>query len=56
MARLSLVALTVFLAALGARPSSSEVFTAVVHMEGLLELERELLGDLRSYMAAERAR
>ena len=33
-----------------------EVFTALVHMEGLLELEGELLASLNSYITAERQR
>ena len=31
-----------------------ELFTALVHMEGLLDLERELLGSLNSYIVAEK--
>ena len=33
-----------------------ELFTALVHMEGLLDLERELLGSLNSYIVAEKER
>lgn len=37
-------------------PAKSEVFTALVHMEGLMELEVELLGSLNSYITAEKQR
>ena len=33
-----------------------EVFTAVVHMEGLMELERDLLKGLNAYIVAEKRR
>ena len=33
-----------------------EMFTALIHMEGLLGLERELLSGLNSYIVAERRR
>ncbi len=33
-----------------------EMFTAVVHMEGLIGLERELLKGLNSYIVAEKRR
>ena len=34
----------------------AEVFTALVHMEGLVSLEKELLGGLESYLELERER
>ena len=34
----------------------SEVFTALIHMEGLLHLERQLLGVLNEYITAEKSR
>ena len=34
----------------------AEVFTALVHMEGLVSLEKELLGGLESYLELERQR
>ena len=37
-------------------PSHGEVFTALVHMEGLLSLEKDLLNGLNSYIAQERRR
>ena len=37
-------------------PSRGEVFTALVHMEGLLSLEKDLLQGLNSYIAQERRR
>lgn len=37
-------------------PSRGEVFTALVHMEGLLSLEKDLLEGLNSYIAQERRR
>lgn len=37
-------------------PSRCELFTALVHMEGLLELEKELLASLNSYITAEKER
>lgn len=37
-------------------PTHGELFTALVHMEGLLDLEVELLGSLNSYITAERER
>ena len=33
-----------------------EVFTALVHMEGLVSLENDLLGELESYLHMERQR
>ena len=45
--------LTLSLLACGSR---GELFTAIVHMEGLLHLERELLSGLNEYIVAERAR
>ena len=33
-----------------------EVFTALVHMEGLVSLENDLLGGLESYLHMERQR
>ena len=33
-----------------------ELFTAIVHMEGLLELEQELLRGLNSYIHSEKLR
>ena len=35
---------------------SGEVFTALVHMEGLVALEKELLSDLDGYLELERQR
>ena len=43
-------------AAWWAPAARGEVFTALVHMEGLLELERELLSGLNEYIAAEKRR
>ena len=37
-------------------PARGELFTALVHMEGLLDLEMELLGTLNSYITAEKER
>ena len=37
-------------------PVQSEMFTALVHMEGLMDLEMELLGSLNSYITAEKQR
>lgn len=37
-------------------PVRAELFTALVHMEGLLGLEQELLGSLNTYIAAEKER
>lgn len=37
-------------------PGRCELFTALVHMEGLLELEMELLSSLNSYIVAEKER
>lgn len=37
-------------------PAQGELFTALVHMEGLLDLETELLGSLNSYITAEKER
>ena len=37
-------------------PSRCELFTALVHMEGLLQLEMELLSFLNSYIVAEKER
>lgn len=51
--QLLLVALT---ASLLLSPSRGEVFTALVHMEGLLSLEKDLLQGLNSYIAQERRR
>ena len=34
----------------------AEVFTALVHMEGLISLEKELLGGLQTYLDLERKR
>lgn len=48
----------IFLLALGQMlvPSEGELFTALVHMEGLLQLEMELLASLNSYITAEKER
>ena len=37
-------------------PVKGELFTALVHMEGLLDLERELLASLNAYIVAEKER
>lgn len=37
-------------------PVRGELFTALVHMESLLDLERELLSSLNSYITAEKER
>jgi len=37
-------------------PSRCELFTALVHMEGLLDLEVELLSSLNAYITAEKER
>ena len=37
-------------------PVKGELFTALVHMEGLLDLERELLASLNAYIIAEKER
>ncbi len=44
------------LAQLCVRDVKCELFTAIVHMEGLLELEEELLFSLNSYITAEKKR
>ena len=36
--------------------SNGEMFTAVTHMEGLLELEGDLLNGLNAYIVAEKQR
>ena len=36
--------------------NNGEMFTAVAHMEGLIELERELLYGLNAYITAEKQR
>ena len=36
--------------------SNCELFTALVHMEGLLHLEEELLSSLNSYITTEKER
>ena len=51
-----LIVVVVSLLLLSPAPSSGEVFTALVHMEGLLELEKELLGVLNSYITQEKKR
>jgi len=51
-----LIVAVVSLLLLSPVPSSGEVFTALVHMEGLLELEKELLGVLNSYITQEKKR
>lgn len=40
----------------GVVPVGGEMFTALVHMEGLMDLEMELLGSLNSYITAEKQR
>ena len=47
---------SVLLLVIGVGAVCGEVFTALVHMEGLLELEGELLASLNSYITAERQR
>ena len=47
---------SVLLLVVGVGAVCGEVFTALVHMEGLLELEGELLASLNSYITAERQR
>ena len=47
---------SVLLLVVGMGAVCGEVFTALVHMEGLLELEGELLASLNSYITAERQR
>lgn len=37
-------------------PAECELFTALVHMEGLLELEVELLSSLNTYISVEKER
>ena len=45
-----------FLACVLTRPAMSEMFTALVHMEGLVELEEDLAGQLRNYIQKEKNR
>ena len=45
-----------FLGQVWIEPGSCELFTALVHMEGLLDLEVELLASLNSYITAEKQR
>lgn len=53
--RLSLCA--VLVAAIAALPwAQGEMFTALVHMEGLVSLETDLLKGLNSYIVAEKRR
>ena len=42
--------------ALSRFPVRAEMFTALVHMQGLVALEKELLGGLESYLDIERKR
>lgn len=44
------------LALLPSVPVRAEMFTALVHMEGLVALEKELLAGLESYLQVERER
>ena len=37
-------------------PAQCELFTALVHMEGLLKLEVELLSSLNTYISVEKER
>ena len=53
---LSLGASILLLMQMALNPVSGELFTALVHMEGLLDLERELLGSLNAYITAEKER
>ena len=55
-ARLLSALLLVTAAAPWAPAARGEMFTALVHMEGLLELEQELLSGLSEYIAAEKRR
>ena len=51
------VLLLLLTAAMSWAPAArGEMFTALVHMEGLLELEKELLSGLNEYIAAEKWR
>ena len=51
------VSLMPVLAALACVPrSGAETFTALVHMEGLLDLEKDLLEGLNEYIMMERRR
>ena len=51
------VSLLAILAALACVPrSGAEMFTALVHMEGLLDLEKDLLRGLNEYIVMERGR
>lgn len=52
------VSLGIFLILLGqvVMHSRCELFTALVHMEGLLDLEVELLASLNSYITVEKER
>lgn len=36
--------------------TNGEMFTALIHMEGLLDLERNLLGQLNDYISKEKER
>ena len=40
----------------GPSPAQAEMYTALVHMEGLMDLEAELLRSLNSYITAEKQR
>ncbi len=53
---LSVGVIVLLLAKVAVLPASAELFTALVHMEGLLDLETELLASLNSYITAERER
>ena len=48
--------LTVLVAVVPRSPVLADMFSALVHMEGLVSLEKELLGELESYLELEKNR
>ena len=54
--KLSVMATLLLLSGMTIERAECELFTALVHMEGLLNLEQELLRGLNSYIHAERLR
>ena len=54
--KLTIVATLLLLSSMTIERAQSELFTALVHMEGLLNLEQELLRGLNSYIHAEKLR
>ena len=54
--KLTVVATLLLLSGMTIEHAQCELFTALVHMEGLLNLEQELLRGLNSYIHAEKQR